>query len=75
MCARQALLVWWLPTSWGNLQLTCEIDLICSNMDVYIEKVLLLYDIPASSSAADALQELDLVCCATIVYLRNQSSP
>lgn len=55
-----------------NQQVTCEVDFVRSNMDVYVEEVLLLDDVPASSRAADLLQEADLVCCATIMYLRIQ---
>ncbi len=76
--AGHALHRWWLH---GNVlylediqQLTCEVDFICSNVDVHIEEVLLLNDIPASSRAADALQKLHLVCCAAVMYLHSQSN-
>ena len=51
---------------------TCEVDFVRPNMDIHVEKMLLLYNIPASSSTADALQEFDLVCCTAIVYLHSQ---
>ena len=55
-------------------QVTCEVDFVGSNVDVHIEEVLLLDDVPASSRAADALQELHLVCCAAVMYLRRQET-
>lgn len=53
---------------------TCEVDFVRSNMDIHVEEVLLLDDIPASSWATDRLKKADLVCCAAVMYLQDQRS-